>query len=271
MQDITNITNYSAILASGDYSVEWAIDIGDAGRLIDDVGDYITFSRPGTADPVRLLLSSAGAENGYREDMLISVAITNSLFSGTPELGKAVSAEIDVEMLLPVAKIPRMAAIRAYNRIFNASLTSGWIEQGTFYIDTREITKNLHGDDVIKLHGFDSMLMAEQAYVWNLTAPATDIDVVRDIANQLQFDVDQRTIDIMSSGYTVDVEQVGTYTMREILGYLAGSYAGSFVMSPQNELRLVQLITPPGETNYLATEEGGIVYAILFGADKILV
>lgn len=271
MQDITNITNYSAILASGDYSVEWAIDIGDAGRLIDDAGDYITFSRPGTADPVRLLLASAGAENGYREDMLISVAITNSLFSGTPELGKAVSAEIDVEMLLPVAKIPRMAAIRAYNRIFNASLTSGWIEQGTFYIDTRQITKNLHGDDVIKLHGFDSMLMAEQAYVWNLTAPATDINVVRDIANQLQFDVDQRTIDIMSNGYTVDVEQVGTYTMREILGYLAGSYAGSFVMSPQNELRLIQLITPPGETNYLATEEGGIVYAILFGADKILV
>ena len=271
MQDITNITNYSAILADGNYSVEWAIDIGDAGRLIDDVGDYITFSQPGTADPVRLLLSSAGAENGYREDMLISVTITNSLFSGTPELGKAVSAEIDVEMLLPVAKIPRMAAIRAYNRIFNASLTSGWIEQGTFYIDTRQITKNLHGDDVIKLHGFDSMLMAEQAYVWNLTAPATDIDVVRDIANQLQFDVDQRTIDIMANGYTVDVEQVGTYTMREMLGYLAGSYAGSFVMSPQNELRLIQLITPPGETNYLATEEGGIVYAILFGADKILV
>ena len=271
MQDITNITNYSAILADGDYSVEWAIDIGDAGRLIDNVGDYITFTRPGTADPVRLLLSSAGAENGYREDMLISVAITNSLFSGTPELGKAVSAEIDVEMLLPVAKIPRMAAIRAYNRIFNSSLTSGWIEKGTFYIDTREITKNLHGDDVIKLHGFDSMLMAEQAYVWNLTAPATDIDVVRDIANQLQFNVDQRTIDIMANGYTVDVEQVGTYTMREVLGYLAGAYAGTFIMSPQNELRLVQLITPPGETNYLATEEGGIVYAILFGADKILV
>ena len=77
MQDITNITNYSAILADGNYSVEWAIDIGDAGRLIDDVGDYITFSRPGTADPVRLLLASAGAENGYREDMLISVTITN--------------------------------------------------------------------------------------------------------------------------------------------------------------------------------------------------
>ena len=42
-------------------------------------------------------------------------------------------------------------------------------------------------------------------------------------------------------------------------------------ISPQNELRLVQLVTPPGETNYLATEEGGVVYTILFGVDKILV
>lgn len=271
MQDITNVINYSDIIASGNYSVEWAIDIGDAGRLIDNVGDYITFSRAGTADPIRLLLSSAGAENGYRENVLLGVKLTNALFNGTPELGKAVAAEIEVEMLFPVAKIPRMATIRAYCRIFNDSLTSGWIDQGTFYVDTREITKNLYGDDVIKLHGFDAMLMTEQAYVWNLTAPATDIDVVRDIARQLQFDVDERTVSIMTHGYTVNVEQVGIYTMREVLAYLAGSYAGTFIISPQNELRLVQLITPPGETNYLATEEGGVVYAILFGADRILV
>ena len=271
MQDVTGIANYSTIIASGDYSVEWAIDIGEAGRLIDDIGDYITFSRPGTADPVRLLLASAGAENGYQEDVLMSVNITNAMFNRTPELGKAVSGEITVEMLLPVAQIPRMATIRAYSRIFNDTLTSDWIEQGTFYVDTREISKSVYGYDVIKLHGFDAMLMTEQAYVWNLEAPATDIDVVRDIASQLEFDVDQRTVDIMTNGYTIDVEQVGTYTMREMLSYLAGAYAGSFIISPQNELRLVQLITPPGETNYLAAEEGGIIYAILFGADKILV
>ena len=271
MQDVTGIANYSTIIASGDYSVEWAIDIGEAGRLIDDIGDYITFSRPGTADPVRLLLASAGAENGYQEDVLMSVNITNAMFNRTPELGKAVSGEITVEMLLPVAQIPRMATIRAYSRIFNDTLTSGWIEQGTFYTDTREISKSVYGYDVIKLHGFDAMLMTEQAYVWNLEAPALDIDVVRDIASQLQFDVDQRTVEIMTNGYTIDVEQVGTYTMREVLSYLAGAYAGSFIISPQNELRLVQLITPPGETNYLAAEEGGIIYAILFGADKILV
>lgn len=271
MQDISNIANYSEILIGGNYSVEWAIDIGEAGRLIDNRGDYITFSHEGSADPVRLKLASAGADNGYHEDTLMRLVLTNAMFSGTPSLGKAVAGEIDVEMIEPLGNIPRMAAIRAYCRIFNDSLKSDWVEQGTFYIDTREIEQNFHGDNILKLHGFDAMLMTEQAYVWNLSAPATDIDVVRDIAAQLQFDVDQRTIDIMTNGYTIDSEQVGQYTMREVLSYLAGAYAGSFIMSPQNELRLVQLITPPSETNYLATIEGGIFYAILFGNDRILV
>lgn len=271
MQDISSVENYSAILASGQYRVEWAIDIGENGRLITEQGDYITFSRPESADPVRLLLSSAGADNGYREDVLTSLTITNAMFAGTPELGKAVTAEIDVELLVPRATIPRMAAIRAYNRIFNDSLTSGWIPQGTFYIDTREISKNVYGNNVIRLHGFDCMLMTEQAYVWNLSAPARDIAVVRDICAQLEFDVDPRTIAIMDKGYTVTSEQVGQYTMREMLAYLAGSYAGSFIITPQNQLRLVQLVTPPGETNYLSAVEGGVYYAILFGNDRILV
>lgn len=271
MQDITSIENYSEILAAGDYSVQWAIDIGESGRLITEEGEYITFSLPGSADPVRLMISSAGAENGYGEDVLTSLTITNAMFSGTPELGKAVSAEIDVELLIPRATIPRMAAIRAYNRIFNSTLKSGWIPQGTFYIDTREIKKNVYGNNVIQLHGFDCMLMTEQAYVWNLSAPARDIDVVRDICAQLEFDVDPRTVEIMNKRYTVTSEQVGQYTMREMLSYLAGSYAGSFIITPQNQLRLVQLVTPPGETNYLSTIVGGVYYAILFGSDRILV
>lgn len=270
MQDISNIENYSEIIL-GDYSVEWAIDIGESGRLITNIGEYITFSMPGAADPTRLKLSSAGADNGYGEDVLKSITISNAMFSKTPELGKAISAEIDVEMLTPRATIPRMAAIRAYSRIFNDELTSGWIPQGTFYIDTREIIKNIYGDDTIHLHGFDCMLMTEQAYVWNLTAPASDIDVVRDICAQLEFDVDPRTIEIMSKGYEIASEQIGQYTMREVLSYLAGSYAGSFIITPQNQLRLVQLVTPPGETNYLTTVEGGVYYAILFGEDRILV
>lgn len=265
MQDISNVTNYAEILAGGDYEVEWAIDIGEAGRLITHQGDYLTFGGD------RILIATAGADNGFREDVLKSVSVTNEMFRGSPELGKCVSAEVDVEMLIPEMQIPRMAAIRVYNRIFNRSLRSGWLNQGTFYIDTREYTNTLEGIRTLKLHGFDAMLMTEQAYVWGLEAGATDIDVVNDIAAQLQFSVDERTAEIMTKGYTIDSEQVGQYTMREVLGYIAGAYAGIFVMTPNNELRLVQLTTVPPETNYLSVQEGPVLYALTFGGDRILV
>ena len=265
MQDITEVSNYSEILSGGDYSVEWAIDIGEAGRLITHQGDYLTFGGD------RILIATAGAENGFREDLLRSVSITNAMFGGTPVLGQCVSAEVDIEMLIPEMIIPRMAQIRVYNRIFNSSLTSGWLNQGVFYIDTRSYDNTIDGIRTLKLHGFDAMLMTEQAYVSNLETGATDIEVVNDIAEQLQFSVDPRTAAIMTRGYTIESEQVGQYSMREILGYLAGAYAGSFIMTPTNELRLVQLTSVPPETNYLAVFEGPVTYALTFGGDRILV
>lgn len=265
MQDITEVTNYSEILSGGDYSVEWAIDIGEAGRLITHQGDYLTFGGD------RILIATAGADNGFREDLLKSVSVTNAMFGGTPVLGQCVSAEVDIEMLVPEMIIPRMAQIRVYNRIFNSELTSGWLNQGVFYIDTRSYDNTIDGIRTLKLHGFDAMLMTEQAYVWNLETGATDIEVVNDIAEQLQFSVDPRTAAIMTKGYTIESEQVGQYSMREMLGYLAGAYAGSFIMTPTNELRLVQLTTVPPETNYLAVFEGPVTYALTFGGDRILV
>lgn len=265
MQDITEVSNYSAILSGGDYSVEWSIDIGEAGRLITHQGEYLTFGGD------RILIATAGADNGFREDVLKSVSVTNAMFGGTPILGQCVSAEVDIEMLVPDMIIPRMAQIRVYNRIFNSELTSGWLNQGVFYIDTRSYDNTIDGIRTLKLHGFDAMLMTEQAYVWSLEAGATDIEVVNDIAEQLQFSVDPRTASIMTKGYTIDSEQIGQYSMREMLGYLAGAYAGCFIMTPTNELRLVQLTTVPPETNYLAVVDGSVIYALTFGGDRILV
>lgn len=268
MQDVSNVANYNDIVST-DYSVEWAIDIGEAGRLITEDGEYITFGTGTTMD--RILIGSSGAENGYQEDMLLSVAVSNAMFVGTPVLGKCVSAEVDVEMYVPPMIIPRMAQVRVFNRIFNDSLKSGWLNQGTFFIDTREVSKNLNGFDTLKIHGYDAMLKTEQAYVWGLSAGATDVDVLNDIASQLQFTIDSRTFDIMTNGYTIDSEQVGQYTIREMLSFIAGAYAGSFIFTPNNELRLVQLTSVPEETNYLAVFEGAAIYALTFGGDRILV
>lgn len=253
----------------------------------------------------------------FGEDQLMSISTNIALFQGQPEIGKAVSAEINVSMLMPSAEIPRMACLRPYVRItgtaakssavtiengvlsspyasysngkitFSAQsgatyangvltfpvdsteeLTSEWIPQGVFYIDTREVTANNNGLDILSLHGFDAMLKAEQPYSSNATvSDAPDTEYVQAIADAIGVEVDSRTWDIMR-GYTMPFP-LG-YSMREVLGYIASSYIGSFVMTDEGKLRLVSLLglpDRPGES-LLGDEQGNV---IIFGDDAILV
>ena len=269
MQDVSNIENYTEII-SGAYSCQWALEIGEAGRLIDQEGDYITFGawHGDASDPIKILVTSGGGDSGFQENVLKKVTINQHLFKNVPSVGGCISAEIDVEMLMPSMKIPRMAMLKPFVRVFNDTLTSGWLPQGTFYVDTREVRRNIFGEDILVLHGYDTMLKTERPYVNQLTAGATDIQIVRDIAAQLEVDIDARTEQIMTQGYVLGVEQIGQYSMREVLGWLAGAYAGCFIMSEKNKLRLVQLTTVPQNTSFLsAYEEEGLCH-LVFGSDE---
>lgn len=253
----------------------------------------------------------------FGEDQLMSISTNIALFQGQPEIGKAVSAEINVSMLMPSAEIPRMACIRPFVRItgtaakssavtiengvlsspyasysngkitFSAEsgatyangvltfpadtteeLTSEWIPQGVYFIDTREVTANNNGLDILTLHGFDAMMKAEQPYSSNATvSDATDTEYVQAIADAIGVEVDSRTWDIMR-GYTMPFP-LG-YSMREVLGYIASSYIGSFIITDVGKLRLVSLLgLPEISTESLLADEYG--NAIIFGEDAILV
>ena len=144
---------------------------------------------------------------------------------------------------------------------------SEWIPKGTFYIDTRETTKNGDGLNILSVHGFDAMLFAEREYPsTELQWPALDTDVVREIASFMGVEVDERTWDVMTSTYALPLP-VG-YTMREELGYIASMYVGSFVMTDAGKLRLVSILDLPEETNYLIDYAGD---RITFGGYRILV
>ena len=146
-------------------------------------------------------------------------------------------------------------------------LESEWIQQGTFFIDTREISHNDDGLDVLTIHGYDAMLKAEQNYdSTELDWPAVDTDIVAEIASKMEVSVDPRTWDIMTGGYTLPLPT--NYSCREILGYIASMYIGNFIMSDVGELRLVSLLELPEETRYLVTAQGN---PITFGGDRILV
>lgn len=235
MRDTSQISNYDAIIQSGDYQVETKVNL-------------------------------AGID--YYEGQLKSVVTTPSLFSDIPSVGNCYSAEIDVVMEKPDRVIPRMAMIRPYVRLVNRTMQSDWIPQGVFFIDTREETDNNDLGHILSLHGYDAMLKAEAIYPVDDVSgyPQTDLYVVNLIARTMGIEVDQRTYAIMVDQNMINLP--ATYTMREVLGYIGSMYAGNWCISFEGKLRLIGLADTGTETSYLIDEYGD---AITFGGDRILV
>lgn len=204
----------------------------------------------------------------YYSDAIVSVSVQNTMFSGEqPGVGGCLSAELQLTMLAPSVTIPRMATVNPYVRVTNGTLTSEWIPQGKFFIDTRETTKNDDGLPVLTVHAYDSMLKAEGDFPdTTVSFPQTDINVVNMIATELGVGVDARTTALMTNAYQIGLP-VG-YSMREVLSNIAGMYAGNWIMNFDGDLLLVAVNGIPPETNYLVTAVGE---PITFGGDRILV
>ena len=215
----------------------------------------------------------------YYQQSLKSVQASYRVFSeNQPTVGGCLAAELTVEMLAPSESIPRMAQVRPYVRAKNGTLTSGWLPQGVFFIDTRETTHNDDGLDILSLHCYDAMLKAEADYPsTSISYPAKDYRIVQIIAHAMGLQgsttahtgIDARTKTLMNNGsgkYNISLP-VG-YSMREVLSYIAAMYAGNWVMTYDGKLRLVTLTELPEETNYLVDPLGD---AITFGGDRILV
>lgn len=252
---------YKRLLA-GAHRVETRVAIGETGLLIDEKNNTITFGG------VRILVARSGADDGYSEQHLMSVSTHSQVFSNDkPEVGCCVSSEIDLEMLKPAGEIPRMALVVPYVRLTNGVEYSEWIQKGVYYIDTRSSNKDDAGIEILKLHGYDAMMKAEQDYTGSaLSWPNTDLNVAKDIARLMGVEVDPDTLAMLTNGYAVQLPS--GYTCREVLGYIAAMYAGCFVMSDIGQLRLIQLNGMPAETRYLVDSSG---YAITFGGDRIKV
>lgn len=198
---------------------------------------------------------------------LISVVTVQRVFStNTPSVGDCVAGEITLETLLPQESIPRQARMQMFVRLTDGTRYSEWIPKGVYYIDTREAVA---GQSVqrLRVHGYDAMLKTEQPYpTSSLAWPATDLQVVQEIADYIGVSIDARTLNLLNKQH--NVQYPANYTCRETLGYIAAMYGGSFVMSDIGELRLITLAGIPRETRYLIESNG---QAITFGGVRILV
>lgn len=264
MQRITDPELYSRILEDPNRWFEAALVIGESGDLIDQEGDRILFG--GT----EINIGSQSPDNGIREDKIRSIGTRLHMFGNEPVIGKAVAGELDLVLQNVLGTIPEMEKIAVFARARTDELISEWVRQGSFYIDTRERTVDEDGIHIITIHGFDAMLMFEQDFEdadgrWPYgTDPETgeaidalDTDAVLFIANKIGIRVDSRTWDIMTDEFRIPAP-VG-YSLRDVLGYIAGAYAGCFIITDANELRLVSITDLPAETNYLISNIGNVL------------
>lgn len=244
-------------LMSGRHWFETSLVIGESGRLLTNIGEILLFG--GDA----ILVDTGGADSGYAETQIFSLSTSNSLFSNEPGIGNCYSGEIDVEMLMPTADVPRMARLVPYVRVTDGNEYSEWIKKGVYFVDTRETTHNDDGLEILTLHGYDAMLKGESDYPSDDSIyPMLDINVVQKIASAMEIGVDSRTVEEMTKGYMINLPT--GYSMRETLGYIASMYAGNFIINDNGDLRLISLNSIPLETQYLIDHAG---YSITFGED----
>ena len=159
----------------------------------------------------------------YDKSVLVEMETSVAMFSGTPEIGKAVSGQISVKMLAPSAGIPTMARMEPYVRAKTATQTSEWIQQGVFFIDTREMTKNEAGENVLSIHGFDAMLKAEQMYNGRITGNSTDIQTAGDLCV-----IQGKILDLAIGGETEQSDITLVAGDLQIGNCLASTIKGSF-------------------------------------------
>lgn len=257
MQETSSL--YKEII-SGEHWKECRLVIGEKGKLITERNETILFGGN------RILVSSSGADAGYAEDIIVSMQTYSSVFSGeSPVVGECIAGEISATILKPKGDIKRMSRVVPYVRVCNSEKQSEWIQKGVYFIDQRSYSGE--ENELMTIHGYDAILFSEADYPSSEDEwPRKDIDVVRDIAKEMDVTIDSRTVEIMRNGYMI--QYPAEYSQREVLGFLAAMYAGSFVMSDAGELRLVQLNGIPKETSYLTDHAG---FVLTFGGEKLLV
>lgn len=278
MQDTSQIQNYDTIFSSGDFTVETKVNINgvDYGedklmsvqttptlfKEVPSVGNctsaeiYMQMLVPSEFIPTMAEIRPFVRLNS---SFVPSYIVYNGILSATG----SVSGETVI--FTSNARVSGQTLVLSTTSV---TLTSGWIAQGVFYIDTRERTDYEITPPVLSIHGYDSMLKAEAMYPTDDPGnyPMLDVDVVNFIASAMDIEVDPRTYSIMTDGYTINLP--ATYSMREVLSNIASMYAANFCISPTGKLRLVGLASIGIETNYLVDQLG---QAIVFGSDRILV
>lgn len=160
---------------------------------------------------------------------------------GTATLQLSILTDDDIPSTSPIIIKARLVSL-------DETIVSEYLEFGTFYIDQRESC-----DGLLSVTCYDSMLKTSQAMVdetdneedW----PKAMTTVVSEIALRIGVPVDPRTK--IKVGLDYLVPWPAGRTMQQVLGYIGACHGGNWIITEENNLRLVPLVTAPDDTCHI--------------------
>lgn len=106
---------------------------------------------------------------------------------------------------------------------------TGWLPLGEFYVDSRE---KIH--DVWTFTCLDKLVFADVAYISTLNYPTSMKAVWDEICGRLGWTYDSSVQ--INPNYRIEVGPAG-YTMRQVLGYIAGANAANVIVGKDGVIR----------------------------------
>lgn len=203
-------------------------------------------------------MESIAIINGVEYTAISAPIIDRALLADNLSVGNCISSTLKLSILTDDV-IGKAAKVVIKARITDDVEYSEWLEFGTFYIDNRSIDSGL-----ITVQCYDAMLKASQTYGDETNPedrigwPKTMKTCVNEIAARIGVEVDPRTAIKTTAPYQVPYPN--KMSMMQVLGYIGACHGGNWVITPENKLRLVPLLSPPAETFNIIDHDYNRIY-----------
>lgn len=178
--------------------------------------------------------------------------IDRSLMPSPLSVGNCTSATLNLSILTD-DEIKSTSPVVIMGRLTDGNIYSEWMEFGTFYINQRDTSF----EGLVTIDCYDAMLKANQAYLdgsdTSANWPKTMKAVVEEIAYRIGVGIDPRTR--INTGADYIVPYPSGKTMIQVLGDIGACHGGNWIITEENLLRLVPLITAPDETFHVISHD----------------
>lgn len=196
----------------------------------------------------RFELQTKAVIGGKEYTAISAPVIDRALMSSPLSVGNCNSATLALSILTD-DEIKSTSPIVIQGRVTDGTSFSEWKPFGTFFINQRDTSY----EGLVTVSCYDTLLKASQSYVNSSSStanwPKPMKEVVSEVAYRIGVSVDSRTV--INTGEDYMVPFPTGLTMLQVLGYIGACHGGNWIITEENKLRLVPLVTSPDETFFV--------------------